>query len=1421
MLSESQLFIIKANFAMDIQDKNKGELIQEFEALQASAEHFRLLFNKAPLGYQSLDFDGNFIEVNQQWLGTLGYEREEVIGKWFGDFLTPAYMDGFRERFPVFKAQGQIHSEFEMVHKNGSILFIAFDGKIGYDSNGEFKQTHCILQDITEKTRAEKALRESEAEYRNLIEISPVAMGIINDWKTIYFNPAAVQLFGAKTEKELLGKHIFELIHPDFHELAFENAKLLAEKGYVNMQEQKYIKLDGSILDVETQAKTIRFNENTATLVVMKDITERKKAEAALRESEIQYRNLANSGSALVWTSGLDKLCNYFNDPWLKFTGRTLEQEMGNGWAEGVHPDDFDRCLETYVTAFDKNEHFEMEYRLRHSSGEYRWILDIGTPNFNSREEFVGYIGHCFDITERKQAEEATRESEARFRTIFEIASLGIAQVDPTNGKIIIVNSYYETITGYRVEELIKMTFLELTHPDDREKDWEIFSKAARGEVEYRNEKRYVKKDGTIVWVRIHLAFIRDESGNPIRTVAICEDITGRKMAEELLRHNQERFRIAQDISPDGFTILRPVRDTSGQIIDFSWVYENPAVARMNGTDPEEIVGKRLLELFPGHRGTPILETYVHVAESGETCIFEADYSGETMAKPSSFRIVVVPMEEDIAILAQDITERKQAEIELARSEENLSITLSSIGDGVISTNIDGLVVNMNPIAEKLCGWELTDALGKPLPEVFKIINAETRQTVANPVKKVLENGAIVGLANHTILVSRDGTEYQIADSAAPIKNKNGEISGVVLVFSDVTGKYAAEIALKESEERFKALHNASFGGIGIHDKGKILECNLGLSEMTGYSYDELIGMDGLMLISPDTRDLVLNNILAGYEKPYEALGQRKNGELFPMRLEARNVPYKGRTVRTVEFRDITESKKAEQALQKSENRFRKIIETSPDGIAIAALDGTIQFVTANIVSMWGYDSTDELLGRNIMEFLHPDYREKAIYLINEMFNGNLTGAGEYLMVRNDGNTFYCEVNANILLDASNIPTGVLYVVRDITDRKKAELELVKAKEKAEESDKLKSAFLANMSHEIRTPMNGILGFAELLKNPDLTGDEQQDYIRIIEKSGTRMLNIINDIVDISKIEAGLMKLDIKESNINEQIEYIYTFFKPEVEAKGMKLSFNTHLPALEATITTDPEKVYAILTNLVKNAIKYTNRGSIEFGYFKKDNYLEFYVKDTGIGIPKDRQDVIFERFIQADITDKMARQGAGLGLSITRAYVEMLGGKIRVKSVEGSGSTFYFTLPYNAHPLKEVVSQQFVTSDKNHQIRKLKILIAEDDEISELLLDKTVKMFGKEILKARTGIEALDVYKENIDLDLVLMDIQMPVMNGYDVTRKIREFNKEVIIIAQTAYGQSGDREKAIEAGCNDYIAKPIGQKDLIAMIQKYFGK
>jgi signal transduction histidine kinase/ActR/RegA family two-component response regulator len=382
--------------------------------------------------------------------------------------------------------------------------------------------------------------------------------------------------------------------------------------------------------------------------------------------------------------------------------------------------------------------------------------------------------------------------------------------------------------------------------------------------------------------------------------------------------------------------------------------------------------------------------------------------------------------------------------------------------------------------------------------------------------------------------------------------------------------------------------------------------------------------------------------------------------------------------------------------------------------------------------------------------------------------------------------------------------------------------QLQKAKIKAEESDQLKSAFLANMSHEIRTPMNGIMGFTELLKEENLSRSEQKNYIEIIEKSGTRLFNIINDIIDISKIEAGQMNVSLSTANVDEQMHYIQTFFRPETQDKGIQLLLKSVSTEEETIIRTDREKLYAILINLVKNAIKYTVKGTIEFGYEKKIDYIEFFVKDTGIGIPKDRQKAIFERFIQADFNDKMARQGAGLGLAIAKAYVELLGGKIWVESEPEIGSTFYFTLPCIIKSEEKSITQNNKPAHRtNSDIKNLKILVTEDDKISRMLILKVIESYSKEILTAQTGLEAIEICRNNPDLDLILMDIQMPQMNGYEATKEIRKFNNTVIILAQTAFALEGDKEKTIEAGCNGYISKPIKKEELSKLMQHYFGK
>jgi signal transduction histidine kinase len=373
--------------------------------------------------------------------------------------------------------------------------------------------------------------------------------------------------------------------------------------------------------------------------------------------------------------------------------------------------------------------------------------------------------------------------------------------------------------------------------------------------------------------------------------------------------------------------------------------------------------------------------------------------------------------------------------------------------------------------------------------------------------------------------------------------------------------------------------------------------------------------------------------------------------------------------------------KQAEEALKISYDMLNNLLRQVPGVVYQYRLypDGRSAFPFASQGMFDIYEVTPEEVREDaslVFTRLHPDDYDMIVETITESARSQTFYESEFRVILPSQGVRWrrCNAKPTLLEDGSTLWYGIIF---DITDRKMVENELIRAKEKAEESDRLKSAFLANISHEIRTPMNGILGFAELLGEPDLTGEQQREYVKIIEKSGERMLNIINDIIDISKIESGQMEVHLSQTNINEQVDFIYEFFKPEVERKGMQIIALKGLPAKDAVMKTDREKVYAILTNFVKNAIKFTHQGSIVFGYDLVDHQLQFFVKDTGPGIPIDRQAAIFERFVQADLAHKQALQGAGLGLSISKAYVHMLGGKIWVVSVPGNGAAFYFTIP------------------------------------------------------------------------------------------------------------------------------------------------
>lgn len=378
--------------------------------------------------------------------------------------------------------------------------------------------------------------------------------------------------------------------------------------------------------------------------------------------------------------------------------------------------------------------------------------------------------------------------------------------------------------------------------------------------------------------------------------------------------------------------------------------------------------------------------------------------------------------------------------------------------------------------------------------------------------------------------------------------------------------------------------------------------------------------------------------------------------------------------------------------------------------------------------------------------------------------------------------------------------------------------QLNKAKEKAEESNRLKTAFLHNLSHELRTPMNGILGFLDLLKRPELDDEKKEKYIDIVQKSGQRLLNTVNDIVEIARIEAGEDMLYLSNFNLAETMNFLYDFFRPVTEEKQLTLTCIQGLDASNSMIRSDSQKITSVLTNLINNAIKFTNKGSVEFGNKVDDQNLVFWVKDTGIGIPEDRRDAIFERFVQADLNITRGYEGLGLGLSIIKAHVETLGGSITLESEPSKGTEFRVIIPYN--PVKDTPANynQPQLEKTENPPENLTILVVDDDEINLHYIENLLESENLTLIKVLSGEEAIRAVKNNPQISLVLMDLKMPGMNGLEATAEIRKFNKTIPVIAQTAYAIAGDMEKALNAGCNDYLAKPIRQKALLRVIHKF---
>lgn len=720
----------------------------------------------------------------------------------------------------------------------------------------------------------------------------------------------------------------------------------------------------------------------------------------------------------------------------------------------------------------------------------------------------------------------------------------------------------------------------------------------------------------------------------------------------------------------------------------------------------------------------------------------------------------------------------------------------------------------------------------------------------------------------------------------SPIFDEHDNVIGIAGISRDITNRKSAEIALKFSEEKYKELVTMLPEIVFETDlDGKFTFLNLKAFETFGLSNEDLSGGIKLydILVQEDSERIMehlerLKKRETIKREEYTAI--TRAGRRFPVLIYT-NLLIVSENIngfRGVMF-DITDQRNAEDREKKYNrnlvflsNTALKFLSFSNDDDILIFIGKKLAELTKNsIVVVSSFDDTNNALSvrfisginrylNNILQIIGVNPEELKINL-SDNFKKNLLNHSQSLYPIAGG--LYSATLGQISKDNCNqlekllklshyylmglMRGGNLYAVvliatktnQDIKDvkiietflyqasislhRKQIENELIRAKLKAEESDRLKSAFLANMSHEIRTPMNGILGMAQLLAIQDITNEQRKEYISLINSNSDTLLSLIDDIIDVSKIEAGQMKFSQKSFRLNALLDQVYALFISSSMYKlktGLSLKIDKSLPD-NLCLYTDPDRLRQILINLIGNALKFTDCGYVEFGYQLKDDMLEFYVRDTGIGISNEKQKVIFDRFIQAD--DSLTRKfgGSGLGLAISKGLTEILGGHIWVHSQLQHGSTFYFTIPYvTSFEEEEAVKQQeelitdFDWSDRT-------ILIAEDDKVSYKFLEEIFKKTKAKIYHADNGLQAIEYCKAHHEIDIVLMDIQLPELSGLDATRVIKNLRRDLPIIAQTANAMSEDKEKCIEVGCVDYISKPINVATLFRKINKYMPK
>jgi PAS domain S-box-containing protein len=757
------------------------------------------------------------------------------------------------------------------------------------------------------------------------------------------------------------------------------------------------------------------------------------------------------------------------------------------------------------------------------------------------------------------------------------------------------------------------------------------------------------------------------------------------------------------------------------------------------------------------------------------------------------------------------IKEKNEAEVALHESEERFRVLYNEAVVGLYRTNLHGEIIQANTTLIKMLGFQSFEELKKRNLKEAGYGPSFWRRDFIDQVEK---SGEVNGL--EAVWIRKDDTEIFVRESTKAIYSPEGEILYFDGTVQDITDQKLADEKVKATQLILEGILNTIPVRVFWKDSNLVyLGCNKIFAQDAGFEYPkDIIGKNDCQLVWKDQAELYMADDKQVIESGIPKFNIEENqttpeGNIITLLTSKIPLLNSNGKISGIlgTYVDITKRKKAEEQLQQAYLFNESLLRTIPFGMDIVDENGNILFLSESFRRIFG----EEAINRKCWDLYRDDKKQcRDCPLVKGIKTGETDTYESHGVL---GGRIFDISHTGMIYQGKK---AILEIFQDVTERKENEEQLIMAKDRAEESDRLKTAFLNNISHEIRTPMNAIVGFSALLAEPDVDAQKRQAYNELIMQSSDHLLSIISDMVEISNIEANLVKVTLSEVNINQNLQFIYKQYLPLAEEKSLTLSYDTFLPDSEANVLADITKLNQILSNLVNNALKFTEQGNIKIEYRRKNDFIEFCVSDTGVGILPEYHERIFDRFFQLQSSASRLNEGTGLGLSISKSYVELMGGEFSLSSEPGKGTKFFFTIPYRTQiredkPVVEIPGNKDIFFPENKTI-----LVAEDSDTNYKLITYFFHGTNTKILRAKNGKEAVEIALSEKDIDLILMDIRMPVMDGYSAVKRIRKENPFIPIIAQTAYDV--DKNFAIGLGCNGFISKPFDKVHLLNSIKEF---